>query len=126
MSVLLGLSRRIPIVKNADAQTAPDALDSWIDSLSRTCENQTQDPDLRILDSNGRYSYGMLMFQADTWNRYVTKFNLLPDAEPAEYINLINDGALQKRLAKLMIEDNYEAWRNWTNCTLHKVGMPPK
>jgi len=100
---------------------AKDALDIWIDKL----EKEEGCPDVGLVDSNGKLSYGPLCFQGETFVAYAKKYNLIPQAEPAELMNFVSDEYYQKKLARLMVEENYENWRHWFNSS-NRMGYPPR
>ena len=62
-------------------------LEEWIDKLSEK-ENC---PILGMVDSNGKLSYGTLCFQAETFQRQIRKYGMLPNAEWDEIMNFIGD-----------------------------------
>ena len=62
---------------------------------------------IKVLDTNGKYSYGLLQFQMGTWLKYK---NLGATREN------IFDGELQKTIARSMLDAG--GWRNWLNCSL--------
>lgn len=106
-----------------------DELDFWINKLGKIerCEpNGTWD--------SGSLSFGILCFKEKTFIQYVKKFNLLPDAEDKEILNFIGDNFFQKRLARLMILDNFNNWKHWQTSILREcnqfgvcgIGFPPR
>jgi hypothetical protein len=101
-----------------------DKLDIWIDRLA--LKESEGNAHIKILDHNNQYSYGCLQFQMATFESYVHKYNLLPEAEDKELLNMIYDCDFQKTLAKTMIEDDYSNWRNWYISSKSKIGLPPK
>ena len=80
-----------------------------------TCESGNRS-DIRILDTNNKYSYGLLQFQAETFTGYGYGYKLLPQAEKGEYMNLIYDGEFQKSVAYKMLEEDINNVRHWTVC----------
>ncbi len=90
-----------------------DTLSPLIDKLAM-CESSGR-TDIKILDSNNKYSYGLLQFQEDTFVRYTKKYNFLPEAEESEYMNFIYDGEYQKRLANEILKEPKGIY-NWYNC----------
>lgn len=74
------------------------------------CESSSR-PLIKILDTNNRYSYGILQFQMQTWLSY----GKLYDIETTEE-NIYN-GDLQKELAYRMIQDKNSNWNHWYNCS---------
>ena len=90
-------------------------LEQWLDRLQN--DESGKNPLLVILDTNNKYSYGCLQFQAGTWAPYSKKYNV--DSE-------IMDCKAQRYVAKQMIKDDYSAWRNWfTSVTTKTAGKPP-
>jgi Transglycosylase-like domain len=83
------------------------------------CENN-QWPELRrIVDTNGYYSYGPLMFQMGTWLSYGAPFGTTHDN--------IYDQDLQEEVATSMLD--HGGWRHWQTCYLRikaKLGDWPK
>lgn len=76
---------------------------AWIQEL-HLCENRGDIP--RILDSNGRYSYGYVMFQRSTFDAYGEKYDLPHDD--------IYDDDQQAMIAMYMLNDGL--WRHWLTC----------
>jgi hypothetical protein len=78
----------------------PDPKSIWIDALAQ-CESMGSTT-IKVLDTNGKYSYGLLQFQMGTWLKYGgTKQN-------------IYDGVLQTKIARGILDDG--GWGNWYNC----------
>jgi hypothetical protein len=104
---------------------APSELDRWVDDLVQLeSEGRTN---LRIVDANGYYSYGCLQFQKRTFEKYGLMYNVITNDDLPNVKKLIYDCELQKKLAKLMIEDYYGNWRKWyTSVTKKGLGLPPK
>jgi hypothetical protein len=96
---------------------APDPKEVWIDALAE-CENR-QWPELRrIVDVNGYYSYGPLMFQQATWLSYGAPFGATAEN--------VYDEALQKTVTSAMLDDG--GWRHWYHCAIQietKLGSYP-
>lgn len=102
------------------AETEPTPIDVWLDKLAM-CESGGR-ADIKILDSNKKWSYGILQYQRQTFIAYTRKYNLLPSAEDDEIMNFIYDPDYQKMLAKKMIMDG--GAHHWRNC-VNKIGKPP-
>lgn len=103
-----------------------DDLDLWIDEL---VEYECPDcPDnFRIIDTNNRYSYSCLQFQEETFKGYIRRYDLFPETEDHELMNLIYHCDIQKKLAKLMIQENPKNWQHWyTSVAIRGLGIPPK
>ena len=81
-----------------------EAQIEWVHAL-HLCENRNDVP--RILDTNGKYSYGYVMFQMQTWLHFGKDFG-------ATKAN-INDDFLQKQVALDMLKKGL--WRHWYNCS---------
>jgi hypothetical protein len=114
------------IVPSAPVITVQDGLDNWLDNLAMA-ESNGKDH-IKILDVNGRYSYGCLQFQLGTFLSYGRKYGIVPDTlSNADLLKLIYNCSVQKEIARAMIEDNTANWRHWyTSVRYNKnVGMPP-
>ncbi len=99
-------------------------LDSWIEDLIQL-ESRGQEK-LKILDVNGRYSYGCLQFQMNTFWNYGTKYGFLSDGDEDNLGILIYSCELQKEIAKAMIQERPGNWRHWyTSVAKKKLGRPP-
>lgn len=98
-------------------------LDEWLDKLAMAESNNTSD--IRILDVNGKYSYGCLMFQMDTFKRFYALISSQDEPESIDYQKDIYDCSIQKNIAKAMLGANNEAWMNWYN-SVKKIGLPPR
>lgn len=104
-------------ILSPEAISYETSINQWLDSLV----NQESSGNARIvvLDVNGRYSYGCLQFQRATWDAYRDAYGITED-------DIFNCN-LQRKLARLMIEDDPSAWRHWWNSvTKYGVGKPPK
>ena len=108
-----------PIILQTEKTTDP--LDEWLLKLSKK-ENCPREG---MIDSNGKKSYSALCFQLNTFKGYVKKYNLLPHTEDYEIINMIDDRNFQFKLAKMMIQDDYNNHNHWKNA-VKKIGLPPK
>src|SRR5690242_3305878 len=86
-------------------------LVEWIDALA-VAESGNRDW-IAHQDRDGGYNYGCLQFRERTFRHYVKKFNLAPDAQPDDVMNLIYDCAFQKRLALRMLRETPENWKHW-------------
>jgi hypothetical protein len=102
----------------------PEPLDDWLNQLVNKESNGKAS--IKILDTNGYYSYGCLQFQMRTFLEYGNKYDVFSNAEIEHLDKLIYDCDFQKRLAKLMIQDNPNNWRHWhTSVTKGGIGLPP-
>lgn len=77
--------------------------EQWIDALQR-CENIHHVE--KILDTNGKYSYGPWMFQMQTWLGYGKPFGATPDN--------IGSTTLQRTVVRSMLDDG--GWTHWYIC----------
>ena len=87
----------------------------WIHTLE-FCESQGRE-DLKILDSNNRYSYGVLMFQMETFLREGKKYGLVSPKltpEQAEKTKLVYSTDLQESIANRILLAGGES--NWFTC----------
>lgn len=90
-------------------------MEQWLDRLQT--DESGKNPLLVILDTNNKYSYGCLQFQAGTWAPYSKKYNV--DAE-------IMDCKAQRYVAKQMIKEDWNNWKHWkTSVTTKTAGKPP-
>lgn len=101
-------------------------LGRYIDDLADKYECPNCPPNFRIIDSNNKYSYGCLQFQEATFVSEVARYGLLPEAEPAEVMNLIYDCDFQKKLAMLMFLNDPYAWMHWRTSVWRGLGLPPE
>lgn len=92
--------------------------DIWIDSLIQ-CESQGRE-NITILDSNNKYSYGIMQFQLYTFLGFGKKYGILPmEFTEAEGRLLIHNTYVQKAIAKEMLNDGLSY--HWKNCA-RKIG----
>lgn len=111
-------------VISAGTTAALTPLDKWVNKL--VYEESRGRSDLKILDHNGYYSYGCLQFQMPTFKAYVHRYDLLPESEDSELENMIYDCNFQKKLTKLMIQEDPGNWRHWYTSVADKgLGLPP-
>lgn len=99
------------------AIAAPITQHQWIHQLG-LCESGWS-PNIKHLDSNDYYSYGVLQFQLGTWLAFGKQFG-------ATKAN-IYDPALQEKVAVYLL-DNGDSWR-WKTCynlTKKKLGAWPE
>lgn len=87
----------------------------WPEILEKLamCESSKR-TDIVILDSNGKLSYGLYQYQKSTWIAKMKQYNLAPNAEEEELMNLIFDHNYQTKLTLLILKDG--GWRNWLIC----------
>lgn len=95
--------------------------DDWINSLSQ-CESQGR-PNITILDSNDKYSFGEYQFQFSTFSVYAKMYKILPeDMSDGDILLLIHNSYIQRALARDMLDDGLSY--NWKICT-KKIGPYP-
>lgn len=99
---------------------ARDSLSVWLDDLVEFESSGVYG--VKVLDTNGKYSYGCLQFQMATFLGSAKRYNIdVGDAETT-----IFDCDLQKRIAREMLENEPRAWRNWyTSIAVRGLRMPP-
>ena len=88
-----------------------DQKEIWIEALHQ-CENPRDVP--WIVDTNGKKSYGALMFQMGTWLSYGKKFGATTEN--------ISSSTLQKKVARSMLDNGGSG--HWYNCS-KKLGEYP-
>jgi hypothetical protein len=99
-------------------------LDVWLEKLAIAESNNRAN--IKVLDVNGRYSYGCLQFQMATFKAYSTRYGLLDASEVVSWEKHLYDCGLQKQIAKRMIQEKPANWRHWGYTVLKKgVGFPP-
>lgn len=99
------------------------ALDLWLEKLA-DLESHGQDH-IKILDVNGKYSYGCLQFQEWTFKTFGAKYGLLKSG--SNWQEEIYDCSLQKEIAKRMIRDDYSLWQSWYTSVMERdLGLPPQ
>ena len=98
-------------------------LDAWLDTLVE--KESHGNAKIRIMDVNGRYSYGCLQFQMATFKNYIARYDLESEVD-GDWNSAIYDCGLQRRLAKLMLLENRNNWRHWFNSVRDgELGLPP-
>lgn len=99
---------------DASVLTVPmyDAKSEWIERLA-LCESSASTT-IKILDTNGYYSYGLLMFQQKTWLAYGKKFGATKEN--------IFDGDLQREVARSMLDAGGSD--HWYHCS-RRLGEYP-
>jgi len=85
-------------------------IEQILDDLAM-CESSNRS-DLKIVDTNGYYSYGMYQFQKYTFIYFNEKYNItnLPTDEA------IMNPEIQRELAKWILLRNKNGWEHWYNC----------
>jgi len=116
---------RFPLQQPAEVLQSPyeDSFEQWMNQLAET--ESGNDPTLRILDTNRKYSYGCLQFQLSTFRQYSREFSLFEDSRAVNLREEIYNCENQRKLAALMIREDYGNWRHWRN-SVKKIGMPPR
>ena len=99
-------------------------LEAWLDTL-RDFENC---PPKGIWDVHS-LSFGDYCYKKDTFIRYMAIYGqeVMPNAEPGEYLNNLSDPHTQRDLTRLIITNEPNGYRNWfTSVKIRKgLGMPP-
>jgi hypothetical protein len=115
----------VPAGQKPGVPEAQTKLDAWLDLLA--WKESNNNAKIRVVDTNGRYSYGCLQFQMATFKAFMTRYGIAGmETPPAMWETLIYDCSVQKSLAKVMIQnDPVNAWKNWAYTVHHKTGMPP-
>lgn len=99
-------------------------LDLWLGKLA-TAESGNR-ANIKVLDVNGRYSYGCLQFQMATFKSYSQRYGLADPATVTSWDALIYNCDFQKQVAKRMIQEKPGNWRHWGYTVLNKgIGFPP-
>jgi hypothetical protein len=108
------------IITISAEKTSPESVfernkgvaDNWVNGL---VEYECKDcpPLYKRLDDNGKYSYGCLQYQKDTFISDVKNYKLLPYTEDQEIMNFIYDCEFQKDLASVTILDNPKNAVRW-------------
>jgi hypothetical protein len=105
-----------PIISLAQTQ------DEWIDSLSH-CESGHKE-NITVLDTNNKYSYGLLQFQLATFMGFGKQYGILPlEFTNKEGLLLIHNPYVQKAIAREMLDDGLQ--RHWLNC-VNVIGNYPR
>jgi hypothetical protein len=105
------------------AVSEPDAVDIWLEKLALHESNHRER--IKVLDVNGKYSYGCLQFQEGTFRTYAIKYGFISRNTPTE--NVIYNCKLQKKIARLMLEENHYNWQAWyTSVKIKGLGLPPR
>ena len=92
----------------------------WLHTLE-FCESRGME-NLKFLDSNDRYSYGILQFQMESFLREGKKYNILDkNITKEEAQKEIYNVGLQEQIANQMLLNGGES--NWFNCYSKKIQM---
>lgn len=102
-----------PSLRNGLKTTKPK-LEDILPILSK-CESNNN-PNIVIMDTNKRKSYGKYMFQLKTFYTFGKKYKLIPhDASLGDAENMILDPLLQEQIATKMLQEK-NGWRHWFHC----------
>ncbi len=102
------------LVELSRAQERERKLDAWVDELIQLESGGRED--IVILDTNLRYSYGCLQYQAATFAEFQRRYGITGD---------IMDCDVQRRLTKATIIENPRNARHWfTSVYLKGLGEP--
>lgn len=108
-------------------ETVSDSLYRWLDRLA---EYECRDcgDGFKRLDSNEKYSYGCLQYQAETWLTWGKRYGFIA-VEQQNIDDRIYDCGLQKEIAYALWQDEsyttYEKARNWyTSIYVRGLGLP--
>lgn len=97
-------------------------LKEWLYELEGY--ESTHKVNAKILDVNGKYSYGCLQFQMETFIWAGMKYRLFASRSDAEA--QIMDCSMQHAVALAMLKGERQAWRHWyTSVELRGLGRPP-
>lgn len=87
--------------------------DRWIESLVK-CESGGKEY-ITVLDTNNKYSYGILQFQFATFMGFGKLYGILPqEFTNEEGLLLIHNPYVQRAIAREMLDDGLQ--RHWLNC----------
>lgn len=86
--------------------------DRWIDSLAQ-CESMGSTT-VKVLDTDGYYSYGLFQFHQATWLKYGKPFGATKEN--------IYDGELQREVVRSMLDNGGSS--HWYNCS-KRLGRYP-
>lgn len=108
---IFGVSRQSYV--KAEQPLITHKQEVWLHTLE-FCESRGREQ-VKIMDSNNRYSYGVLMFQMETFIREGKKYGILDEnLTTKEAEKLIFSKDLQESIAHNMLLNGGE--RNWYNC----------
>jgi hypothetical protein len=112
-----------PNINNNSYEKVEDEMDHWLSKLARF-EYPGAEKYYKRLDTNGKYSYGCLQFQAATFTGMAQKYNITKALSNA---SAIYDCGIQKEIARAMFEDDAgAASHHWyTSIYVKGLGMPP-
>ncbi len=114
MIILFFPVNKVEYVK-AEEETITHQQLVWLYTLEN-CESRGRE-DIKILDSNKKYSYGVLQFQMDTFLREGKKYGLIEANLTSKEVletKMIYDVDLQESIANRILLDGGES--HWHNC----------
>lgn len=96
----------------------PDATEEWINYIIPKIKQQESggNPTIRNWADakiTGEPSIGCFQYQPKTWNLVLEKYNLAPNAEKTEYMNLIEDCDFQELVTRTVFRNEPNAWLHW-------------
>ena len=100
----------------------PDELTLWIDRLIQIESGGREN--IKILDVNGKYSYGCLQFQRATFVGYSKQYGFFGNLKEVDWDKEIMNCRTQKTLLRNMLADDYKNYDHWRN-SVKKLGKPP-
>lgn len=101
---ILGHSPEVLTVPPEALVVPPDPKELWINALGH-CESENK-PNIKVLDTNGLYSYGRFQFQQKTWLNYGKPFGATMEN--------IYDGELQEKVVRSMLDNGGQG--HWYHC----------
>lgn len=113
-----------PLMVVAENSIPRDDLEIYLDNLQQyECRNCPDNFDK--IDNDGVAVYGVYQFKESTFREQVRKFNLLPNAEYGEIMNMIYDTSFQRKLVRMMLEENPRLISRWKVSVKRGLGLPP-
>jgi len=115
--------------KKEEIKKEKDKLDLWLEELAklecRGCVHRGGADKTKILEINGKYSYGCLQFQEQKFYGMAKKYGL-SGIVAANGESAIYSCEIQKQIAREMLEDNPSNARHWyTSVYVKGLGLPP-
>lgn len=96
----------------------------WNDTLTQLskCESG-QRWHIKVMDINGKYSYGGLQFQQATFIDAIKRYNVFPDIPEEHYMDFIFSEEHQKVVAIAILDNEPQGLYHWKNCSqkLHLI-----
>jgi hypothetical protein len=102
-------------------QEEHDYYTEWLDFVIpklEYCESRGNRDAVNYDDAKitGYESRGAFQYQPQTFQQAVLKYNILPDAEPAEIMNFWTDYEIQKLATKAILINEPNGSAHWFNC----------